>query len=405
MTSTDARACRLIIPDPTGTHPTHPRRPLPRRRPPHLLAYLATVPDPRAARGRRHPLIAILAIAAAAVLAGARSVTAIAEWAADAPQPVRAALGARRDAPGHFAVPAEATIRRTLARLDPEALAGAIGAWLTDRNRAAQPPRRPPAVAVDGKTLHGARHDGRQVHLLACMDHASRAVLAQRQVDGAPGEVPGLQPLLADLDLADVVVTADALQTHPQAAEFLVTRKHAHYLLVVKANQPTLLDRCAGLPWQRVPVLDRTRDRGHGRIELRTLKAVSVNHFGFPHAAQVIQVTRKTRRLHTRRWRTVNVYAVTSLPHARASPARLADLIRGHWGIETLHHLRDVTFAEDASQVRTGAGPHVMATLRNLVIGALCRAGPVNLAAALRHHARDPARPLTTLGITLGCPG
>jgi hypothetical protein len=90
---------------------------------PHLLAYLAGVPDPRAARGRRHPLVAILGLAAAAVLAGARSIAAIAEWAAEAPQPIRAALGARRDAPGHFAVPAEATIRRTLSRLDPDALA------------------------------------------------------------------------------------------------------------------------------------------------------------------------------------------------------------------------------------------------------------------------------------------
>jgi hypothetical protein len=75
---------------------------------PHLLAYLATVPDPRAARGRRHRLVAILGLAAAAVLAGARSIAAIGEWAAEAHQPVRAALGARRDAPDHFAVPAEA---------------------------------------------------------------------------------------------------------------------------------------------------------------------------------------------------------------------------------------------------------------------------------------------------------
>jgi hypothetical protein len=90
----------------------------------HLLAYLATIPDPRQRRGRRHPLLAILAMAAAAVLTGARSVAAIAEWAADAPQPIRAALGARRDAPDHWAVPAEATIRRTLARLDATALAG-----------------------------------------------------------------------------------------------------------------------------------------------------------------------------------------------------------------------------------------------------------------------------------------
>jgi hypothetical protein len=153
-----------------------------------------------------------------------------------------------------------------------------------------------------------------------------------------------------------------------------VTGKQAHYLFTVKANQPTLLGRCARLAWQRVPVLDRTRDRAHGRVELRTLKAVTVHHFGLPHAAQVVQVTR--------------------LAHAQASPARLADLLRGHWSIDNgLHWVRDVTFAEDASQLRTGTGPQVMACLRNLAIGALCRAGPVNLAAALRHHARDDTDP------------
>jgi predicted transposase YbfD/YdcC len=151
-------------------------------------------------------------------------------------------------------------------------------------------------------------------------------------------------------------------------------------------------------------VLDRTHDRGHGRVELRTLKVVSVRHFGFPQAAQVVQVTRKARDLDatTRRLRTVTVYAITSLPFEQASPARLADLLRGHWAIEALHHVRDTTFAEDASQVRSGAGPHVMAALRNLAIGVLSRAGPVNVAAALRRHARDPRRPLATLGISLG---
>jgi hypothetical protein len=73
--------------------------------PPHLLAYLATLHDPRRACGRRHPLVAILAMAAAAVLTGARSMAAIAEWAADTPQPVRAALGERRDAPDRWVVP------------------------------------------------------------------------------------------------------------------------------------------------------------------------------------------------------------------------------------------------------------------------------------------------------------
>ena len=188
---------------------------------------------------------------------------------------------------------------------------------------------------------------------------------------------PGSSRCWRDLDLTGTVVTADALHTHGDAAEFLVTRKYAHYLFTVKANQPTLLDRCVRLAWQQVPVLDRTRDRAHGRVELRTLKAVTVREFGFPHAAQVIQVTRKIRGLRSRRWQTVTVYAITSLTHAQASPARLADLIRGHWAIENgLHYVRDVTFAEDASQVRAGTGPQVMACLRNLVIGALSRAGP-----------------------------
>ena len=372
---------------------------------PHLLAYLAAVPDPRAARGRRHPLAAILGLAAAAVLAGARSIAAIAEWATDAPQEVRAALGARRHAPGHRSVPAEATIRRTLARLDADALAGVIGAWLADRERRDRAASRRRAVAVDGKTLRGARGAGASgcpVHLLAAMDHQRRTVLAQRQVGGAPEEVPAFALLLEPLDLGGVVVTADALQTHPQAAEFLVTSKQAHYLFTVKANQPTLLDRCAAIPWHDVPVGDRTRDRGHGRVELRTLKVVSVQGLGFPHAAQVLQVTRKTRDLHANRWRTVTVYAITSLPFELARPARLADLLRGHWAIEALHHVRDATFAEDDSQVRTGAAPGVMAALRNLAIGVLYRAGPVNVAAALRRHARDPRRPLATLGISLG---
>ena len=380
---------------------------------PHLLAYLAAIPDPRARSGRRHPLVTILALAAAAVLAGARSFAAIAEWAADSPRPVRAALGARRDGPDHWAVPAETTIRRTLARLDADALAAAVGAWLADRQRhdrgdsAARERRqsRQRAVAVDGKTLRGAHQpdgDGRPVHLLAAMDHATRAVLGQHQVGGAPEEVPSFRPLLADLDLAAVVVTADALHTHADAAELLVTGKQAHYLFTVKANQPTLLARCQRLPWHRVPVADRTRDRGHGRIEHRTLKVVTVGHVGFPHAAQVLQVTRKTRTLRTRRWRAMTVYAITSLPFELARPARLADLLRGHWAIEAHHHIRDITLAEDDSQVRTGAAPNVMACLRNLVIGALSQAGPVNVAAALRRHARDPRRPLATLGITLG---
>lgn len=129
--------------------------------------------------------------------------------------------------------------------MDPETLTSAVGAWLADREG---PDQRRRAVAVDGKTLRGARRGGRQVHLLAAMEHATRRVLAQREVPGAPGEMGGFAPLLAHLDLPGAVVTADALQTTREAAAFLVEVKHADDLFVVKANRPALLERCAGLP-------------------------------------------------------------------------------------------------------------------------------------------------------------
>jgi hypothetical protein len=150
----------------------------------------------------------------------------------------------------------------------------------------------------------------------------------------------------------------------------------------------------------RHPVLDRTSDQGHGRVEVRTLKVATVPRLSFPHAAQAIQLTRRVRHLASRRWRTVTVYAVTSLTTIKAAPWQLAGYLRGHWAIENqLHWVRDVTFAEDASQVRAGTAPRAMATLRNLAIGALRLAGSTNIAAALRHNSHDPTRPLTLLVI------
>ncbi|MEV5673810.1 hypothetical protein AB0L28_34270 [Streptomyces sp. NPDC052503] len=94
------------------------------------------------------------------------------------------------------------------------------------------------------------------------------------------------------------------------------------------------------------------------------------------------------------------VYAVTSLAAEQAPPVRLAQLIRGHWTVGALHHVRDVTFAEDASQPRTGNAPQAMATYRNLAIGALRLAGVRNIAAGIRRTARDHTRTLAHLGLT-----
>jgi predicted transposase YbfD/YdcC len=254
------------------------------------------------------------------------------------------------------------------------------------------------AVAVDGKTLRGSGH--RQVHLPAAMDHTSRRVLGQTDVDHTTNEIARFQPLLQPLDLAGRVVTADALHAQREHAEWLVTAKHAAYLLIVKANQPTLHHQLASLPWRAIPVADHTRDRGHGRVETRRLQVTTIAGLDFPHAAQAIRITRRVRSMRSRRWHTVTAYAVTSLTAAQASPARLADYVRGHWGIEALHHIRDTTFAEDASHIRTGTAARAMASLRNLAIGILCAHGHRNIAAALRRNARDATRVLPLLGIT-----
>jgi predicted transposase YbfD/YdcC len=366
-----------------------------------LLDDLAQLTDPRKRRGRRHALATVLAVAVAAVLAGARSLTAIGEWAADAPQPVLAALGVRHDPLRRlYRPPGEATVRRVLARVDPDALDRVVAQWLANQQ---PPPARAwrQAVAVDGKTLRGSGHHGhQQVHLLAAMDHTSRAVLSQTQVDAKTNEITGFQPLLDGLDLTGTVVTADAIHTQREHADWLVTQKHAAYLLVVKGNQPTLHQQLKALPWRDIPIADHTRDRGHHRVEIRRLQVTTVAGLDLPHATQAIRITRRVRSLHRRRWHTVTVYAVTNLHAAQAHPARLADWIRGHWGVEALHHIRDVTFAEDASQVRTGTLPRVMASLRNLAIGILRAHGDRNIAAALRRNARDATRPLALLGIT-----
>jgi predicted transposase YbfD/YdcC len=223
-----------------------------------LLAVLAAVPDPRARRGVRHRLAVILSLALCAVLAGARSFTAIAEWAADADQATLDALGVTG------VVPCESTFRRTLQNLDADALDDAAGAWAQQRTVPAPGVRR--MVAVDGKTLRGsglAGGPGR--HLLAALDHAHGVALGQVDVEAKTNEIPMFATLLDHVGLTGAVVTADAMHAQRGHAKYLVNQRGAHYLLTVKGNQPGLHAQLAALPWRQVPVAHDARERGHGR--------------------------------------------------------------------------------------------------------------------------------------------
>lgn len=352
-----------------------------------ILDMLDLVPDPRDRRGVRHRLTVILSVALAAVCVGARSFTAIAEWAHDTPPDALEKLGITGRPPS------ESTIRRTLARVDATVLDQVIGVWAWLRTNTVNGRR---VIAVDGKTLRGAKDAaGHLTHLLAVLDHGSGVVLGQVEVGAKTNEIPLITDLLAPLDLTDVVVTADALHCQRTTAEHIVGRG-GHYVFTVKNNQRRLRDLLKALPWNKIPVSSTIGGRGHGRLERRTIKAAEVAGLGFPHACQVLQV----RRTITKKGRKTMevVYLITSMPMTTAAPSQVAAWIRGHWGIENrLHWVRDVTFDEDRSMIRTGNSPQVMATLRNTVVSVLRLAGHTGIAPALRHYGRDPQRPIDLL--------
>ena len=356
-----------------------------------LLELLAQVADPRKPRGIRHGLTGVLAMALSAVITGAQSFVAIAEWAADASPEALARLGVTGTAP------CESTIRRCLQRLAPDQLDHLIGAWMWLRTRTIGGRR---VIAFDGKTLRGARDAaGNLMHLLAGLCQHTGAVLAQLAVGAKTNEIPMLTKLLDTIpDIAAAVITADALHCQRDTAEY-ITGRGAHYILTVKDNQPTLRKKLKSLPWKQIPVLDRKTEHGHGRTTTRTLKAAEIAEgIGFPGAVQVLQLTRTATDDKTGKKHTEVVYAVTSLSVADAKPAQIAAWLRGHWAIENrLHWVRDVTYSEDHSQIRTEGGPQVMATLRNTGISILRLTGHTNIASANRYHARDHHRPVKLL--------
>jgi predicted transposase YbfD/YdcC len=357
-----------------------------------LVAALATVPDPRCARGRRYSLQANLMLALTGVMAGARSWTALAQWARDGQHQVRLC----------GSPPSLWTFRRVLCAVDVTAVEAALSAWVLARRTATARadaagvagPRTAERVvlACDGKTVRGSRTtDGTATALFSVFEHGHRLVLAQRAIPEG-SEIAAFAATLDALpDLREVLITADALHTQRAHAAYLHGRG-AHYLFVVKANQPTLHTALARLPWSCVP-RQLTRQRGHGRAESRSIAVLAADGAGgiqrlFPHATQVMRVIRTRTDIATGKRSRQLVFAITSLNHRQADPGLLAGWLQDHWGIENrVHHVRDVTHGEDASRIRTGTGPQLLAALRNTDLNLARLRGETNIAASQRRNA------------------
>jgi len=339
--------------------------------------------------------------------------------------------------------PAYQTLRRAIRAVDAPALDTAVTGWLHDEVSAGRLSTGQLArlvIALDGKTVRGAKDAaGNQLHLFAALVHSEATVIAQHPVDSKTNELSGFIPLLdqiaerhchhepdqhSDDDRHDddsssddsgsgngevdgpgtapgklhgVIVTADALHTQRGHAGYL--REHGgDYVLIAKGNQPGLFAALDALPWTTIEVGHTEEEKGHGRRDVRVLKVIDLtdpahehHRVRFPGARQAFLIERY-RHFPDGTITAAAILGITSLTPNQAPPADLADIIRGHWHIEAHHHVRDVTFREDASKIRAGAGARVMAIIRNLVISLLNRAGYHNIAEGRRAAAWDRNR-------------
>lgn len=391
-----------------------------------LRRHLSRVTDPRDARGIRHGQVTILLVAFCALLSNHLSFAAVGEYADALPQAALERLGARwHPVKKRRVAPSESAIRRLIQRLDADELDAAVAAWvreqlgigaLTDSDlprfdKTDHAQTRPDSgsgaalvVALDGKAVKGASKTkgGQKVYLFAALVHGSRAVIAQRGIDAKTNEIRQVGPLLDGLDLEGAIFTADALHTQTDTARLIVEDVKGHYMLEVKGNQPTLENILIDLPAEAFGPWTELTERNKGRNEQRRIAvAEPPPGFSFPHAKQVYLLERNTRDNDGNLIAAEAVTGVTDLSPAQASPRELLAYKRGHWGVEALHNIRDVTFKEDASKVRTGAAPQVLATIRNAAILVLDLAGWQNKAAGLRDLARNTLnlRALDLLGI------
>lgn len=261
-------------------------------------------------------------------------------------------------------------------------------------------------MAVDGKTLRGSKKQGAPgTHLLSVLSHRLGLTLTQQAVDAKTNEIGAIQTVLEQIVLKGRVLTMDALLTQRQVARTIVD-KGGDYVMIVKDNQPKLKEDIE-LVFTLPPAGDRqeyvrTVDAGHGRIETRNLTTSEalVGYSDWPGMAHVFEIGRHVIIKKTGQERGEVVYGVTSLSPEQADPGRLLELVRGHWHIENKSHwVRDVTFDEDRSQVRSGNIPQLMAALRNTAIGLLRCSGYTNIAKACRHMAAKPERALALVGI------
>lgn len=373
-----------------------------------LLALFGQVADPRDPRGVRHGLASILTVLVFAALAGARTFREAGDRVADLPPVLLAAADTRRDPrTGAPAPPSRDTIRRVVEDLDGQSADLLVGRWIADRAGRLRGEGGLDGVglALDGKVVRNSGGGYANVTLFSAMVHGQAVVIAQTLVPDGTNEITCVPALLDPVEVAGVVVTADAAHCQDATAEYL-TGRDARYVLTVKGNRKTLLKQVKALLGQvGLDDLDgcdgadhAEDDRGHGRRVRRAIWLVPADGIDFPGAQRVFRIRREVRDTCGRLISKEIVHGITSLGIEQAAAEAVACWVRTHWGIENkIHWVRDVVFGEDAQHAYLGAAAQVMAMFRNLAIALLRLAGVTKITRTLERIAADRTRILPLL--------
>jgi predicted transposase YbfD/YdcC len=342
---------------------------------------LCKLTDLRGINGKRYRLETVLMIVILAKLCGEDKPFGIAEWARHRQGELVKLLGLKR-----ACLPSHHTYRRILAyKVYAEEVARLVGEYN-------QPGEHGEVYALDGKALRGMRQkdDEGSEYVLSVYDVEQVKVMSQVAVGRKENEIVKAPKALKLVEISQKVVTGDAMHTQ-RGLSAQIVEAQGDYVLPVKENQPQLYKNIRSLfapeypkpGFGKIPtdfLTTQKVNKSHGRIETRTLSTSEMlnAYAAWPGLAQVYRLERQFQwRRNGRCYRTSCEveFGITSLTRQQASPGRLLQIRRAHWGIETgLHYRRDVTLKEDATQMRLGDMGKVMASLNNLVLALIRQA-------------------------------
>lgn len=370
-----------------------------------LYARFRELGDKRKPKGLRYRLETILVVMTLAKICGEDNPSGIAEWGRHRTEMLCEALKLERKA-----MPHHSTYRRISAEvICAEELEQMLSEmWSTNRFFGKQV-----LLAIDGKVLRGTLDEEQKgVYLLAAYLPAEGLVLMEVEIAGKGSEIPAAPKVLKCIDLREKVVMGDALHTQREVS-IQIVEAGGDYIWLAKGNQPQIEEDIrlwfepdpTPLPGQSYVPKDfetaRTVNKGHGRIEQRTITVSSQlqDFLDWPYLQQVFKLERKFTSLKTGEVQDQVVYGFTSLARDKIAPPQLLNLIRSYWGIENgLHYRRDVTLHEDKTRMTKPNAGRVMACLNNLVLGLLI--GKLKfryLPSARRFFAAFPSQAFTLL--------